>query len=127
MMSFLKSLTSASKEELKKHITETVPKQLADKLHAEKIDVFKYTDPIDGSIADNQGIRLFFPKGRAIWRLSGTGSSGATIRMYFELVEERQDYLLKNPKEILGDLIAYALAFCKIKHFIGSDVPTVMT
>ncbi|KAL8275757.1 hypothetical protein Esti_000320 [Eimeria stiedai] len=127
MMAFLKSLTTASKEEFSKHVKETVPKQLADKLSAEKIDVFKYTDPIDGSVADNQGIRLFFPKARAIWRLSGTGSSGATIRMYFELVEERQDCLLKKPKEILADLIAYALAFCKIKHFIGSDVPTVMT
>lgn len=127
MMSFLTTLTTASSEELTKHIEANVPKELANKLHAEKIDVYKYTDPIDGSVADNQGIRLFFPKGRAIWRLSGTGSSGATIRMYFEMVEDRPDFLLKMPKEILSDLIAYALAFCKIKQFVGTDIPTVIT
>ncbi|XP_026193927.1 phosphoglucomutase, cytoplasmic [Cyclospora cayetanensis] len=127
MMSMLKSLTSASQEDLKKHIKATVPKELRGKLQAEKIDVFKYTDPIDGSVADDQGIRLYFPKGRAIWRLSGTGSSGATIRMYFELVEDRPDYLLKNPKDILADLIAYAIAFCKIKEYVGTDIPTVIT
>ncbi|KAL8439949.1 hypothetical protein Efla_004874 [Eimeria flavescens] len=127
MMAFLKSLTFASRAELQKHISEKVPKHLADKLHVEKIDVFKYTDPIDGSVADNQGIRLFFPKGRAVWRLSGTGSSGATVRVYFEMVEERPDCFLKDPKKILADLIAYSLAFCKIIEFIGTDVPTVMT
>lgn len=63
-----------------------------------------------------------------VWFLpSGTGSSGATIRMYFEMVEDRPDFLLKKPKEILSDLIAYALAFCKIKQFVGTDIPTVIT
>lgn len=71
MMAFLKSLTVGGQEELQKHISAAVPQELRTKLQAEKIDVFKYTDPIDGSVADNQGIRLFFPKGRAIWRLSG--------------------------------------------------------
>lgn len=47
--------------------------------------------------------------------------------MYFEMVETRPEFLTKNPKEILGDLIAYALSFCKIKDYIGTDVPTVMT
>ncbi|CDJ70347.1 phosphoglucomutase/parafusin related protein 1, putative [Eimeria necatrix] len=127
MMAFLKSLAVGGQEELQKHISAAVPQELRTKLQAEKIDVFKYTDPIDGSVADNQGIRLFFPKGRAIWRLSGTGSSGATIRMYFELVEDRPDQLLKKPQEILSELIAYAIAFCKIKEYVGTDVPTVIT
>lgn len=127
MMSLLTSLCSAPSEELEAHVKATVPKELTDKLKYERLDVFNYKDPVDGSVAKNQGIRLFFDKGRAIWRLSGTGSSGATIRMYFEMVETRPEFLMKNPKEILGDLIAYALSFCKIKEFIGTDVPTVMT
>lgn len=47
--------------------------------------------------------------------------------MYFELVEDRPDQLLKKPREILSDLIAYAIAFCKIKEYVGTDVPTVIT
>ncbi|CDI74801.1 phosphoglucomutase/parafusin related protein 1, putative [Eimeria praecox] len=127
MMAALKQLTTGGQDALEKHIQATVPAELRSKLQAQRIDVFKYTDPIDNSVADNQGIRLFFQNGRAIWRLSGTGSSGATIRMYFELVEEREDCLMKKPQEVLKDLIAYAIAFCKIKEYVGTDIPTVIT
>merc|ERR1712048_1247014 len=48
-------------------------------------DVFEYTDPVDGSVSKNQGIRYIFEDGsRIIFRLSGTGVAGATIRMYLE-------------------------------------------
>lgn len=72
MMSLLTFLCSASPEQLEAHVKATVPVELTDKLKYEKIDIFNYTDPVDGSVAKNQGIRLFFDKGRAIWRLSGT-------------------------------------------------------
>ena len=57
----------------------------------------------------------------------GTGSCGATIRMYFELIEKKEENLLKAPQEVLKDLIKYALAFCKIKEYVGTDIPTVIT
>ena len=47
--------------------------------------------------------------------------------MYFELVEDKEDCLMKKPQEVLKDLIAYAIAFCKIKEYVGTDVPTVIT
>ena len=54
-----------------------------------KADVYCYTDPIDHSVSANQGIRFMYPDGsRIIFRLSGTGSVGATIRIYFEKFEE---------------------------------------
>ncbi|KAJ1495677.1 alpha-D-phosphohexomutase [Baffinella frigidus] len=54
----------------------------------ETADVFSYTDPIDASVSNNQGIRFLFQDGsRIIFRLSGTGVSGATIRLYLEQYE----------------------------------------
>ena len=53
-----------------------------------KADNFEYVDPIDKSVTKNQGIRIFFEDGsRIVFRLSGTGSSGATIRMYVDAYE----------------------------------------
>lgn len=55
-------------------------------------DVFDYTDPVDGSVSKDQGIRFLYAEGsRIIFRLSGTGSEGATIRIYFEKYESEEE------------------------------------
>ena len=56
--------------------------------------MFSYVDPVDGSSASNQGIRIMFSDGsRLVFRLSGTGSSGATVRMYVDSYENSPDKL----------------------------------
>ena len=60
-----------------------------------KMDEFEYHDPVDGSVSSHQGIRIYTKDGaRIIFRLSGTGSSGATIRMYMEKYETEKDRLM---------------------------------
>nr|CAD2174750.1 unnamed protein product [Meloidogyne enterolobii] len=93
-------------------------------------DNYEYKDPIDGSIAKNQGLRIFFKDGsRVIFRLSGTGSSGATIRLYVEsFVEASNIYQLQLPaQELLKPLVLVALGICKMEQFTGRTQPTVIT
>ena len=93
-----------------------------------KADDFSYTDPIDGSVSDNQGIRLLFENGaRLIFRLSGTGTSGATLRVYIEdyCLEESQHH--EDPQQYLGQLINIADKIASIHATTGMDVPTVIT
>jgi phosphoglucomutase len=64
-------------------------------------DNFSYTDPIDGSVTKNQGIRLFFEGGaRVVLRLSGTGSAGATVRLYVEKYLNINDPYLEYPAQV---------------------------
>lgn len=71
MMAELTRLCNLSSEELQSYVRKTVSSSLQSKLKVEKIDVFKYVDSVDGSVADNQGIRLYFGDSRVVWRLSG--------------------------------------------------------
>eukprot|EP00835_Amoeboradix_gromovi_P000873 NODE_33_length_32023_cov_0.217579.p4 type:complete len:525 gc:universal NODE_33_length_32023_cov_0.217579:15722-17296(+) len=88
-----------------------------------KVDEFTYTDPIDNSVSSNQGIRLLFrDKSRVIFRLSGTGSSGATVRMYVDKYDK--DYLLSDA---LDGLINRALDLSKLPEYIHRSTPTVIT
>ena len=91
-----------------------------------KSDDFTYVDPVDGSVAKNQGIRFLMADGsRIIFRLSGTAGSGATVRMYIEQYEpEKIDQVAS---EALADLIRIALDLCDIKTFCGTEEPTVIT
>jgi len=92
-------------------------------------DNFAYTDPIDGSVSKNQGIRLLFEDGsRIIYRLSGTGSSGATIRIYIEGYEQvDHQSCLQDAQSVLKPLITIALRTSKLKEHTGRDAPTVIT
>ena len=91
-------------------------------------DDFEYVDPIDGSVASNQGLRFVFTDGsRFIFRLSGTGSSGATVRMYIEQYESDADKQNLDAQEALAPLIQVALETSKLKDFTGRDSPTVIT
>jgi phosphoglucomutase len=92
---------------------------------------FEYTDPIDHSVSKNQGQVIKFADGsRVVFRLSGTGSQGATVRMYVERyvpADAGAAELAKPTPEGLKSLIEVALEISKLKEFLGRDQPTVIT
>ena len=91
-------------------------------------DNFTYTDPIDGSVAKNQGIRFVFDDGsRIIFRLSGTGSAGATIRMYIETYTKDESKFEEDAQTVLKGIINAALETSRLQEFTGRDKPTVIT
>ena len=91
-------------------------------------DDFAYTDPIDGSVTAQQGVRLVFENGsRIVFRLSGTGTEGATLRVYLELFEP--DVARQNiaTQTALAPLIAIAHRIARIEQFTGRSEPSVVT
>ncbi|KAG8238091.1 hypothetical protein J437_LFUL012198 [Ladona fulva] len=91
-------------------------------------DNFCYTDPIDGSIAKKQGIRVIFEDGsRVIFRLSGTGSSGATVRLYIDSYESDTSKHCLSAESMLKPLVEVALQLSRLREFTGRNEPTVIT
>jgi phosphoglucomutase len=94
----------------------------------EKADDFAYHDPVDHSVSENQGIRVLFEGGsRVVLRLSGTGTSGATLRVYIEHYEPPGGTLDRPTQEALADLIAAADDIAGIRKHTGRDRPSVIT
>ena len=91
-------------------------------------DDFSYTDAVDNSTSSKQGIRLLFDNGaRIVYRLSGTGTEGATLRVYIEQPETDADKLEQDPQESLAELIRLSAAIAKIEKFTGRTAPDVIT
>ncbi|KAF5442760.1 hypothetical protein F2P56_035384 [Juglans regia] len=91
-------------------------------------DEFEYKDPVDGSISKHQGIRYLFEDGsRLVFRLSGTGSEGATIRLYIEQYEKDPSKIDRDSQDALAPLVEVALRLSKMKEFTGRTTPTVIT
>jgi phosphoglucomutase len=91
-------------------------------------DEFRYQDPIDDSITENQGIRIGFENGsRIVFRLSGTGTVGATLRIYLERFEINPDSHDQDAQVALADLIDLAEQLCEVKKRTGRTGPTVIT
>ncbi|MBS3951636.1 MAG: alpha-D-glucose phosphate-specific phosphoglucomutase [Methylomicrobium sp.] len=91
-------------------------------------DEFSYTDPIDGSISKNQGIRIGFENGsRIVFRLSGTGTVGATLRIYLERYEPDASKHDQDAQEALSGLIELAEKLGEVKKRTGRTEPTVIT
>jgi phosphoglucomutase len=91
-------------------------------------DDFSYDDPVDGSRTTHQGIRLIFADGsRIIYRLSGTGTAGATLRVYIERYEPDAHRHDIETQEALADLIALSRALAQIEQRTGRAAPTVIT
>lgn len=91
-------------------------------------DDFSYTDPIDGSVSTAQGIRVLFDDGaRIVFRLSGTGTEGATIRVYIESRETAPERLNMETADALTELVTTALALSEMVARTGRAVPTVIT
>ena len=130
-----------------RHDYETLPADIADKLMDDlnaglpglpgteingftvtKADQFSYHDPVDGSVSSNQGIRVLFDNGcRVVLRLSGTGTEGATLRVYLERYEPASGDLQMDAQAALADLIAVVDQLAGIQSRTGRDEPTVMT
>ena len=101
---------------------------LLDGLEVAYADDFSYTDPIDGSVSDHQGIRIGFADGsRIIFRLSGTGTVGATLRVYLESYEPEPARQLLDPQIALAPLIRIANELADIQQQTGRAAPDVIT
>lgn len=91
-------------------------------------DNFEYTDPTNGEVTSKQGLRMVFTDGsRIIFRLSGTGSSGATIRMYIDSYVDDPTLYSKSAAEGLKPLIGVALEMSNLVALTGRNEPTVIT
>lgn len=113
------------------HLATQLPTLAGATLAGERVaiaDDFTYHDPVDGSISEHQGIRIIFESGsRIVFRLSGTGTVGATLRVYLERYEPdpaRQDL---DPQTALAPLISAALQLSELSERTGRDAPTVIT
>ncbi|PJE34261.1 alpha-D-glucose phosphate-specific phosphoglucomutase [Pseudooceanicola lipolyticus] len=93
-----------------------------------KADEFGYTDPIDGSRSEGQGLRIWLSGGgRMVFRLSGTGTEGATLRVYLERLETDPDKFGDDPQQALADIIAAADQLAGIRDRTGRSAPDVRT
>lgn len=104
----------------------TLPGESFAGLTVETADDFAYTDPTDQSVSRNQGIRILFQGGsRVVFRLSGTGTSGATLRVYLERYSA--DQLDRETPEMLADIIQAAEEIAGITQHTGRTEPDVVT
>jgi phosphoglucomutase len=105
-----------------------LPGQSFGALKIEAADDFAYRDPIDDSLSTNQGIRILFTDGsRIVYRLSGTGTSGATLRVYIEKYEPDPARHDLETQAALADLIALAGTLAEIQRHTGRTAPSVIT
>ncbi|MCL4106180.1 UNVERIFIED_CONTAM: hypothetical protein GTU68_058486 [Idotea baltica] len=97
-------------------------------LNVESADDFCYTDPVDASESSAQGIRIYFSGGgRVVFRLSGTGTQGATLRVYLDQYENNPEQLEQAPQQALASLIEAADKIAGIVEYTGRDAPDVIT
>ncbi|MBT0668474.1 alpha-D-glucose phosphate-specific phosphoglucomutase [Novosphingobium profundi] len=107
---------------------DTLAGQAFGALEVAKADSFSYTDPVDGSVSANQGIRVLFEGGsRVVFRLSGTGTAGATLRVYLENYMPPSGDLDADTGAMLADQIAAAEAIAGIARHTGRTAPDVVT
>ena len=105
-----------------------LPGQAHSGLVVESADDFAYDDPVDGSQSARQGIRLNFEGGaRAVLRLSGTGTEGATLRVYLERHQPDPAHHGDDPAQALAPVAAAVEAIARIREFTGRDHPDVTT
>ncbi|XP_067108885.1 phosphoglucomutase-1-like [Osmerus mordax] len=94
----------------------------------ERADNFEYSDPVDGTISRNQGLRIIFCDGsRIIYRLSGTGSTRATVRIYIDGYETDPDKVFQDPQAMLASLVTIALKISQLHNRTGRSGPSVIT
>ena len=118
-------------EELMEHLRRSVTSWVGQRFGSQTVayaDDFSYTDPVDGSTSHNQGIRIGFEDGsRIVYRLSGTGTHGATLRVYLERFEPDPSRHGLDPQVALAELIQLADHFAQIRARTGRQQPDVVT
>ena len=106
----------------------SLPNQQFGKYVVKTADDFSYTDPIDGSISAQQGVRILFTDdSRIVFRLSGTGTEGATVRIYLEAFEPDSSKHYLDAQVALSEMIAIAEEISQLKQSTGRSEPTVIT
>ena len=105
-----------------------LPGTQIDGMTIQAADDFAYTDPVDGSVSRAQGVRIMFEDGsRIVLRLSGTGTEGATLRLYLERYAPGPDGLQHDPQQALAPVIRAAQVLAGIERFTGRVAPNVIT
>ncbi len=106
----------------------SLPNKTFGKYTVQTADDFSYSDPIDGSVSTGQGIRILFACGsRIVFRLSGTGTEGATIRIYLEAFDADVKNHHLDAQVALAEMIQIALKLSELMQRTGRDTPTVIT
>jgi phosphoglucomutase len=106
----------------------SLPGQSLGALSVAKADDFAYHDPVDGSDSRAQGIRILFADGsRIVYRLSGTGTAGATLRVYIERFEPDPTRHGQETQAALADLVALSVSLADIPGHTGRNQPSVIT
>ncbi|MEO0540295.1 MAG: alpha-D-glucose phosphate-specific phosphoglucomutase [Cyanobacteria bacterium P01_A01_bin.105] len=122
-----KAKADALMENLRSQLT-TLPGQQLGSYTVDYADDFSYTDPVDSSVSQKQGIRIGFTDGsRIVFRLSGTGTQGATLRVYVESYEADPAQHDQDTQTALAPLIQIADKVAEIKQRTGFEKPTVIT
>ncbi len=106
----------------------SMPGSLIHGFRVRKADDFQYRDPVDGSLATSQGVRIIFDRGdRLVFRLSGTGTVGATLRVYIERFVPDTALHSVPTQEALSDMIRLADEVAEIRKRTGRSAPSVIT
>ncbi len=114
-------------EALRAQLGELAGRQVGD-YRIRAADDFAYRDPVDGSTAEAQGIRVYFEDGsRVAYRLSGTGTGGATLRLYLERFVADPDTVPEDAQQALAGLIDSAQTLCRLGDYTGRSEPDVRT
>ena len=125
------AVDSGAAQELMENLREalgTLPGKSLGRFEVAMADDFSYTDPIDHSLTEKQGIRIGFSDGsRIIYRLSGTGTQGATLRVYLERFEPDTTKQNLDAQVALADQIELADELAQIRARTGREAPTVIT
>lgn len=105
-----------------------LPGQLVSGLTVKAADEFSYRDPVDGSVSSGQGLRVSFDNGaRFVLRLSGTGTVGATLRVYYETVETDPALQHQEAEAALASVISASQRIAGITELTGRNAPDVKT
>ncbi len=124
-------IDSAAADAMMTHLRATVPGLADRRLGSFTVacgDDFCYTDPVDGSVSSRQGVRVLFTDGsRIVFRLSGTGTEGATLRVYVEKYEPDHTRHDQNTQETLAELVQLANTLAEIRERTGRTQPSVVT
>ena len=124
-------IDSGAATELMQNLRRQLPELPGERLGSYEVafaDDFAYIDPVDGSTTDKQGVRIGFTDGsRIVFRLSGTGTEGATLRVYVERFEPDPAGHDRDTQEVLGDLITIGRRVAEIEQRTGRSKPTVVT
>jgi phosphoglucomutase len=106
----------------------SLPGQRFGTLTVAACDDFAYTDPVDGSVTAGQGVRILFAEdARAVFRLSGTGTVGATLRVYLERFEPDPARHAMATVDVLAPVVAAARSIAEIERHTGRAEPSVVT